>query len=93
MNSASNPEDQLVPIAFFSNYTEAGMVCELLINNGIHASLSGGNFGGLEPLRLPGGFSEIRLLVPAPEAERAQELYDAFFASPTPLAEDELPQE
>jgi hypothetical protein len=83
-HSDSQPDDPLVPIAFFSNFSEAGMACELLVNNGIQASLSGRNFGGLEPLLIPGGFSEIRLLVPADEADRALELYNAFFASPFP---------
>jgi hypothetical protein len=73
-------DNDLVTIAYFANSAEAGMACELLVNNGINATLSGTNFGGLEPLLRPGGFSEIRLLAPASEAERAQELYDAFFS-------------
>jgi hypothetical protein len=77
MNNAK--EEAWVTIAYFANSAEAGMVCELLVNNGIQAMLSGANFGGLEPLPLPGGFSEIRLVVPAAESERARELYEAFF--------------
>jgi len=82
--------EKLVPIAYFSNSAEAGMACELLVNNGIDASLGGANFGGLEPLPLPGGFSEIRLVVPVSEAEQAKALFDAFFSSNAEeLAEDQ----
>ena len=88
MNDPQN--DDLVKSAYFANSAEAGMACELLVNNGVNAALSGPNFGGLEPLLLPGGFSEIRLLVPADEAVRARELYDAFFSQEgADLKEDE----
>ena len=69
----------LVTLAYFSNATEAGMACELLLNNGIAAILRGANFGALDPLPMVGGFSEIRLMVPAGDLERSQELYQAFF--------------
>jgi hypothetical protein len=72
-------DNELATLAYFSNSAEAGMVCELLINNGINASLRGANFGALEPLPLTGGFSEIRLEVPLADFERAQEIYQAFF--------------
>jgi hypothetical protein len=72
-------ETELATLAYFSNSAEAGMVCELLVNNGINASLRGANFGALEPLPLTGGFSEIRLEVPVADFERAQEIYQAFF--------------
>ena len=68
-----------VALAHFPNSVEAGMVGELLENNGIGSILQGVNFGGLEPLLMPGGYSEITLLVPENELERAQQLYDAFF--------------
>lgn len=95
MSLSEDPQSdaELVTIAYFPNSAEAGMACELLINEGLHASLSGGNFGGLEPLLVPGGFSEIRLLVPADEADRALELYNAFFASPPPPLPEEAPEE
>lgn len=83
---------EFVTIAYFSNSAEAGLARELLENQGIQATLGGGNFGGLEPLPLPGGYSEIRLLVPAGEAERARELYDAFFNADSPPP-DEQPSE
>lgn len=80
-----------IPLAHFSNSVEAGMVCELLTNNGIRALLRGASFGGLEPLLLPGGYSEITLEVAEPDFARAQELYDAFFVQPPqePLQEGE----
>jgi hypothetical protein len=74
-----DPELKFVPLAFFSNLAEAEMARELLINNGIRALLSGAHFGGLEPLRIPGGFSEIQLLVAEPDEPRAREFYEAFF--------------
>ena len=74
-------EIKLKTVAYFSNSAEAGMVAELLENNGLTAVLQGGNFGGLEPLLLPGGYSEIRLCVTEPEFEQARSLYLAFFSS------------
>lgn len=74
-------EIQVVALAHFPNSIEAGMVSELLENNGISAILQGVNFGGLEPLLTPGGYSEITLLVAEGDLARAQQLYDAFFES------------
>lgn len=79
MESSNDGGNKLVTIAYFPNSAEAGMVCELLRNQGVNVVLSGSNFGGLEPLLLPGGYSEIRLLVLESEADRARQLYDAFF--------------
>jgi len=73
--------NELVTLAYFSNAAEAGMACQLLLNNGIDASLRGANFGALDPLPMVGGFSEIELIVPAGDLERSQELYNAFFVS------------
>jgi hypothetical protein len=87
-----NPADEikLKTVAYFSNSAEAGMVAELLENNGIPAVLQGGNFGGLEPLLLPGGFSEIRLGVAESDYEKARALYEAFFSSAATFDESEL---
>ncbi len=74
-------EINLVALAHFPNSVEAGMVSELLENNGVSVILQGGIFGGLEPLLTPGGYSEITLLVAESDLERAQQLYDAFFES------------
>lgn len=71
-------------LAGFANAAEAGMVRELLSNNGVRAVLKGANFGGLEPLVLRGGFSEIELLVAEPDLPRARQLYEAFFTRTTP---------
>ncbi|HZS04110.1 MAG TPA: hypothetical protein VFD58_04675 [Blastocatellia bacterium] len=78
------PDEELsyAPLAYFSSLAEAGMVCELLVNNGIRAMLRGASFGALEPLPLPGGYSEIRLMVAHPDFMRAQQLYQAFFTRP-----------
>jgi hypothetical protein len=81
---------KFVALAYFARLAEAEMARELLVNNGVDAILQGANFGGLEPLLMPGGFSEIRLLVPEGEFERAQQLYEAFFESERQaLGEDE----
>jgi hypothetical protein len=70
-----------VTLAHFAKSVEAEMARELLANNGIDAILQGAYFGGLQPLLAPGGFSEIQLLVPEDEFERARQLYEAFFES------------
>jgi len=59
------------------------MVAELLSNNGIETVLQGANFSSLEPLRLPGSFSEVRLLVLLSQCEAAEEFYRAFFVDRT----------
>ena len=86
----SEREINFVTLARFAKSTEAEMARELLANSGINAVLQGGYFGGLEPLLTPGGFSEIQLLVPEDEFERARQLYEAFFKSELQaLTEDE----
>jgi hypothetical protein len=83
-------EINFVTLAHFAKSAEAEMARELLGNNGVDAILQGANFGALEPLLMPGGFSEIKLLVPEHEFERAQQLYEAFFESEQQaLKEDE----
>ena len=74
-------EISFVTLAHFAKSIEAEMARELLANNGIDAILQGAYFGGLQPLLMTGGFSEIQLLVPEDEFERAQQLYEAFFES------------
>lgn len=88
-------EGEFIRLAGFSTSVEAGLVQELLSNNGIQAVLQGENFGGLDPLPMRGGFSEIQLLVPAAELDRAQQLYTAFFEGEAEsLPEDEeIPHE
>jgi hypothetical protein len=74
-------EINFVTLAHFAKSIEAEMARELLANNGVDAVLQGAFFGGLEPLLTPGGFSEIQLLVPEDDFERARQLYEAFFES------------
>jgi hypothetical protein len=74
-------EINFVTLAHFAKSIEADMARELLANNGIDAILQGAYFGSLQPLLMTGGFSEIQLLVPEDEFERAQQLYEAFFES------------
>jgi hypothetical protein len=81
MADQQNRDEPLVTLARFSTASEAEMVRELLSQNGIACVLQGGNYGALEPLPFPGGFSEVRLLVPQAELPRAQDLYEAFFVS------------
>jgi periplasmic divalent cation tolerance protein len=80
-------------LAGFANAAEAGMVGELLSNNGIRAVLKGANFGALEPLVLRGGFSEIELLVAEPDLPRARQLYEAFFTRTSPPLDVAAPTE
>src|SRR5262245_12977672 len=77
----SEGEINFVTLAYFAKSIEAEMARELLANNGADAILQGAYFGGLEPLLAQGGFSEIQLLVPEGEFERARQLYEAFFES------------
>jgi Putative prokaryotic signal transducing protein len=72
-------EINFVTLAHFAKSIEAEMARELLANNGVDAVLQGTFFGALEPLLTPGGFSEIQLLVPEDEFERARQLYEAYF--------------
>jgi hypothetical protein len=83
MSEIEVPEREInfVTLAHFANSIQAEMARELLANNGINAILQGASFGGLEPLLTTGGFSEIQLLVPDDEFERARQLYEAFFES------------
>ena len=83
MNEIEDREREInfVTLAHFAKSIEAEMARELLANNGVDAVLQGAFFGGLEPLLTPGGFSEIQLLVPEDEFERARQLYEAFFES------------
>ncbi|MEP7270798.1 MAG: DUF2007 domain-containing protein [Acidobacteriota bacterium] len=79
MPSDTPDHSEFLRLASFSNSIEAGFVLELLLNNGIQAVLKGANFGALEPLLMPGGFSEVHLLVHRLDLDRATELYEAFF--------------
>lgn len=70
-------------LASFPNVAIGRMVCELLRNNDIDASIRGEHFAGVEPLLTAGGFSEAVVLVPDDQLDRARDLYDAYFAGET----------
>lgn len=89
MISDSSDSGQFIRLAPFASAAEAGMVAELLGNNGIRVVLQGANFGGLEPLRLPGGFSETWVLVPEAQLDQALDLYQAFFVRNDESGDDE----
>ena len=80
-----------IRLASFANSTEAGFVLELLKNNGIRALLEGANFGSLEPLLMPGGYSEVQLLVAQEDLEQAEHLYEAYFTRGEELEADKDP--
>ncbi len=77
-------EVELVELARLSQPSDAGMIQELLQNNGIDAIVQGQSLNAL----WPGGYSETVLLVKKSDLERAQSLYDAFFE---PQEGDDLP--
>jgi len=68
-------EVELVELARLSKTGNAGMIKELLENNGIDVIVQGASLTNL----WPGGLSETVLLVKESDQERAQQLYDAFF--------------
>lgn len=82
---------EFVRLASFGNSTEAGFVLELLLNNGIRALLEGANFGALEPLLMPGGYSEVQLLVAEEDFDRASALHEAYFTRGEALEPDKDP--
>lgn len=95
-NQPVNTEEQgdleLTVVAHFGNAAMARMACEMMRNNGLRATLTGAHFGAIEPLPLPGGFSEITLLVAKEDFERASEIYEAFFEGDGGSEIDELPE-
>lgn len=83
---SQEPEINLVELAHFSKSVEAGIVKELLENNGVSVIIRGLSLSDL----MPGGSSEVTLLVPEEDLERAGQLYDAFFER---QAEEVLPED
>lgn len=79
-------EVELVELARLSKPGDAGMIKELLENNGIDVIMQGQSLNAL----WPGGYSETVLLVRQSDLDRAQPLYDAFFE---PQEGDDLPAE
>ncbi len=68
-------EVELIELARLSSSGDAGMIKELLENNGIDVIVQGASLNNL----WPGGLSETLLLVKESDQARAQQLYDAFF--------------
>ena len=92
-------EVELIELARLTNSGDAGMIKELLENNGIDVIVQGASLNNL----WPGGLSEIVLLVKETDQARAQQLYDAFFEpqdgddlvadAPVPEDASDLPKE
>jgi hypothetical protein len=80
-------KDELVELANFPNASEAEMVQELMETNGIATSLRGEE----DPIGATSGAEPVTLLVTAEDAERANELYEAYFAGEggEPVEEEE----
>jgi hypothetical protein len=79
------PNDEPLEIIAVCGPTEGQMIEELLRNNGIDCTLQGDVTSTPWPTRTD--LDEVRVWVKQADAERAEELVDAFF---TPVAKDEL---
>jgi hypothetical protein len=77
-------EVELIELARLSKPGDAGMIKELLENNGVDVIVQGESLNAL----WPGGYAETVLLVKQSDLDRAQSLYDAFFE---PQEGDDLP--
>jgi hypothetical protein len=84
-NEKDLSNDEPLEIVAVSGPAEAQMIEEVLKNNGIECTLQ----GNVASSPWPGAsdLDEVRVLVTREDAERAQELVEAFF---TPVAKDEL---
>jgi hypothetical protein len=83
-------EMRLALVARFGNASEADLVSELLETNGIETVVR----GEIDPLALGLGPDPTALFVLEDDFDRAEELYQAFFAGktqPEPPQLDELP--
>jgi len=67
---------KLVRLATFPSVVEADMIKELLETNGIQTMVRGES----DPIAVTSGAAPTELLVLEPDLERAQGLYQAFFA-------------
>ncbi|HXG94337.1 MAG TPA: DUF2007 domain-containing protein [Blastocatellia bacterium] len=76
-------EGEPVPLQSFKTATEAEMVSQLLVQNGIRAFVEG-NFAVI-----PGSFSqEVVVMVDERDLPRAIEIYEAFFDAESPAPEE-----
>ena len=78
-------EIKLAVLARFATAAEADMVRELLESNAIHTLLR----GEVDPISLSFGPAPTALMVAEDDFERAEEIYEAFFAGK--VSRDELP--
>jgi hypothetical protein len=75
-NEEALPDDEAMEIVkICSDPAQAKMLEEMLTNNGIKCTLMGDVTGVLPA----GDLDDIRIMVPASDAAKAQELVDAFF--------------
>jgi hypothetical protein len=77
-------EIKLAVLARFATASEADMVRELLESNAIHSVVR----GDMDPIALPLGPSPATLLVSEDDFDRAEEIYEAFFAGSIPPVDD-----
>src|SRR5262245_6718800 len=77
--------DESLELVKICGPTEAEMVAEMLLNNGIESTLQ----GEVAATQLPAtsDLDEVRIWVRPEDADRAHELVDAFF---NPVGKDEL---
>ena len=84
-NEKDLSNDEPLEIVAVSGPAEAQMIEEVLKNNGIDCTLQGNVVS--TPWPAVSDLDEVRVFVTREDAERAQELVEAFF---TPVAKDEL---
>jgi hypothetical protein len=80
-------EIKLAVLARFATVSEADMVKELLESNAIHTVVR----GEMDPISLPLGPSPATLMVSEDDFDRAEEIYEAFFAGTIPPVEEPKP--
>jgi len=77
-----NSEASLVPLHNVGSPAEAEMVVDLLKQNGVRAAVQSGGADAFSPL-LSATSPGALILVDERDLDRAQELYDSFFAGDT----------
>jgi hypothetical protein len=86
--STDDMRDEELELVKVCGPTEAQMIGELLRNNEIEYTLQGPTVANIYPAT--SDLDEVRILVHPRDAERAQELIDAFF---TPVDKEELQED
>ena len=80
-------EIKLATLARFATASEADMVRELLETNAIHSVVR----GDMDPIAMSLGPSPATLLVSEDDFDRAEEIYEAFFAGSIPPVDETNP--